>query len=181
MEKIVQNFGILNLLGKYIDHIMASIQKRVLWGLSNIAGSQMYSALMSNLDVMVKLMAKNDSADPGIRLEFYFCFLNLITKCNGEQLQQLSKTYNIQEMMCSILGQLGESYCQPLFQRAVYACYHMITSNPKSICKLEQFGLKKIASAIYEKEKQKQKLEMMNVFMDAIDKAKNENKDIDPL
>ena len=84
MEKIVQNFGILNLLGKYIDHIMASIQKRVLWGLSNIAGSQMYSVLMSNLDVMVKLMAKNDSADPGIRLEFYFCFLNLITKCNGE-------------------------------------------------------------------------------------------------
>lgn len=37
--KMVHNFGIIETLSKFMDHVLIPIQIRVLWGLSNIAGS----------------------------------------------------------------------------------------------------------------------------------------------
>ena len=37
--KLVHQFGVMKILNKYIDHIMVAVQTRVLWALSNVAGS----------------------------------------------------------------------------------------------------------------------------------------------
>lgn len=44
--KLVGEFGVLAVLGRYREHVMIGVQARVYWGISNVAGSECYRAVL---------------------------------------------------------------------------------------------------------------------------------------
>lgn len=48
IQKLVQNFGVLKILEKYLGHVMVAVQRKVLWALSNVIGSEQYKCITEN-------------------------------------------------------------------------------------------------------------------------------------
>jgi hypothetical protein len=55
VAKLVENYNIVEELAKFVEHVLIKVRIRTLWGLSNIAGSEMYRALITNKSLMEKL------------------------------------------------------------------------------------------------------------------------------
>lgn len=167
--KLVAQYNVIALLQRYMDHIFVPLQLKAIWGISNVAASEQYHAIMDKDDLLAKIVRKTCAETQIlIKSQAYICMINLICNCNSKELQTLASKYKIIQLQCTILEEISSEPAikDKLLNIALYAVYHTLTDYQSSVVQLEQLGAKKVLAKLYESQKNEERLKNINIVLD---------------